>query len=323
MSSVYFTQSTQQFGKCASPTNAAVTGNITVMASVKFPQTFSSIPNSTLYCILAKYNSNGSKTGYILEVGKGSAGNEFVKFEGRGAGDTASTSCSVTNYSVSMFDHNWHRIGFTRNDSTVILYIDGIEVHRITNFSTASINPTDTSVNLGRVQYGDTGGLTAGWTQGYIDEVSIWNVALSQAEVDYYSKRDMSGSESGLVAYWQFNENTGNTIYDQTGNGNNITLNVSNVWNSSDALDYTNTAPTATGVYINGINKAVGTLLTGIYTFNDIDGDSEGISTYKWYRGNGVSGPWTVIPAQTGLQYRITSADVDKYIMFEVTPKSI
>ncbi len=42
-------------------------------------------------------------------------------------------------------------------------------------------------------------------------------------------------------------------------------------------------APTATVQAITGTLQ-VGETLTGHYTYNDVDGDSEGTSTYKWYR---------------------------------------
>ena len=34
-----------------------------------------------------------------------------------------------------------------------------------------------------------------------------------------------SGNEAGLVGYWNFNEGSGNTVTDLSGNGNNGTIN--------------------------------------------------------------------------------------------------
>lgn len=56
---------------------------------------------------------------------------------------------------------------------------------------------------------------------GSIDEVRIWNIARSDAEIfrDFHSR--LSGTEPGLVGYWQFD---GGTVADLTTNANNGTL---------------------------------------------------------------------------------------------------
>ena len=56
---------------------------------------------------------------------------------------------------------------------------------------------------------------------GYIDDISVWNVALTESQiVEYYYNKELNGNELGLVSYWNFNEGSGTIVYDQTGNGN-------------------------------------------------------------------------------------------------------
>gem|GEM_PF-1886711 len=74
-----------------------------------------------------------------------------------------------------------------------------------------------------------------------------------------------------------------------------------------------NTAPTATNVSISGETE-VGFTLTGSYTYNDADGDSEGTSTFRWLRDGGA------ISGANGLQYVLVAADEGATIRFEVTP---
>jgi hypothetical protein len=57
-----------------------------------------------------------------------------------------------------------------------------------------------------------------------MDEVRIWNKARTQAEIQADMNHPLTGSEMGLVGYWQFNENTGNTVTDLAGNDNNGTI---------------------------------------------------------------------------------------------------
>ena len=60
---------------------------------------------------------------------------------------------------------------------------------------------------------------------GNIDDIQIWDIALSEQEIQYYMNCPPIGTESGLVGYWNFEEGNGNTVYDQTSNGNNGIIN--------------------------------------------------------------------------------------------------
>ena len=44
--------------------------------------------------------------------------------------------------------------------------------------------------------------------------LSIWDQALSQAEIESYLTLSPTGLESGLVGYWNFNEGEGNVLTD-------------------------------------------------------------------------------------------------------------
>jgi hypothetical protein len=78
--------------------------------------------------------------------------------------------------------------------------------------------------------------------------------------------------------------------------------------------------PMALNVDLQG-NLAVGDTLTGSYTYEDVNSDPEGISLYRWFKGDSTT---QVIPdtisGAVNLNYPITAADSGKYIAFEVTP---
>ena len=74
-----------------------------------------------------------------------------------------------------------------------------------------------------------------------------------------------------------------------------------------------NTAPTATGVSINGTTE-VGFTLTGNYTYNDADGDTESGTTFRWLRNGSAIG------GATSQTYTLVAADQGTNIRFEVTP---
>ncbi|MHC1776289.1 MAG: hypothetical protein AB9834_12860 [Lentimicrobium sp.] len=81
-----------------------------------------------------------------------------------------------------------------------------------------------------------------------------------------------------------------------------------------------NRFPNASNVNQSGL-ATVSLPLTGGYTYNDADNDPEGTSLYKWYRSDNSSGlNEAEISGATSQTYTLTTADVDKYIRFSVTP---
>ena len=59
---------------------------------------------------------------------------------------------------------------------------------------------------------------------GQVDELSVWNVVRTQEEIRDNMHRNLAGDESGLVAYYRFDEDSGTILPDESGNGHNGTL---------------------------------------------------------------------------------------------------
>ncbi|MHB9126662.1 MAG: DUF4214 domain-containing protein [Candidatus Humimicrobiaceae bacterium] len=78
-------------------------------------------------------------------------------------------------------------------------------------------------------------------------------------------------------------------------------------------------APTASAVTITGTTQ-VGQTLTGSYTYYDINGDSEGTSTFRWLASDTADGTYTAITGAIAKTFLLTSDQSGKFIMFEVTP---
>ena len=59
---------------------------------------------------------------------------------------------------------------------------------------------------------------------GKIDDLRIWNTAKSSAEISENYRKELTGTESGLVAYWKFNnELVDGKVKDYSPNGNHLT----------------------------------------------------------------------------------------------------
>jgi hypothetical protein len=126
---------------------------------------------------------------------------------------------------IPVSDGQWHHIAgvFDVQGGTMELYVDGVLDQSI--LPSGTINDTSDPVLLGaNSEY-----LTTRLWNGRIDEVRIWSVARSQAEIMATMWAGLTGSEPGLVAYYRFNEgvaggNNSNppidTLPDLTAHGN-------------------------------------------------------------------------------------------------------
>ncbi len=113
---------------------------------------------------------------------------------------------------VSLNDGDWHHIAGTFDGSTAILYVDGVEVDR------ASYSPGATNslpITIG----GHGAGVCAGSYNGILDEVRIWSVARSAEQIAESMSGPLSGDEEGLVAWFDFNDGSGQVATDRSGNG--------------------------------------------------------------------------------------------------------
>ena len=80
--------------------------------------------------------------------------------------------------------------------------------------------------------------------KGQLDEVRIWNVARSSAEVAANYSRLVSPNTPGIVGYWRFDEATGiQSVLDSSSLGNNGTLGASSSVASDDPTRVASTAP--------------------------------------------------------------------------------
>lgn len=80
-----------------------------------------------------------------------------------------------------------------------------------------------------------------------------------------------------------------------------------------------NLPPSALNVNVTGITH-VGETLTGVYSFFDTEKDAEAASTYKWYRADADGKNPQVIQGENTKYYTLKDADLEKTIIFEVTP---
>lgn len=112
-------------------------------------------------------------------------------------------------------DGLWHQAAFTIDASGGKLYLDGVLKDTAPWSSTPSA-PTNT-VSLKFGPYLD-------YLNGQLDEISLWNTALSGTQIQTGMTNRLTGAESNLIGYWRFDEGAGLTSADSSGHGNDATL---------------------------------------------------------------------------------------------------
>jgi hypothetical protein len=108
----------------------------------------------------------------------------------------------------------WYHVAATYDGSTIKLLINGTPEASTTIRGRLLAN-TD-ALNIGqKSQPGFDSSI------GFTDEVRVWNIARTQAEIQATMTTTLVGDEPGLVGYWNFDDGTAN---DRTANGNHGTL---------------------------------------------------------------------------------------------------
>ncbi len=127
--------------------------------------------------------------------------------------------------------YGWHHVAgvYDFEGQTIKLYQDGAEVAGHAASGRIALSYTACNLGIGTSWPGAVPG--DNWF-GILDEVRIWNVARSQSDIQEGMNRQLSGGDSGLVAYWAFDEGSGTTTYDCTQNANDGTLSKGMVWST-------------------------------------------------------------------------------------------
>jgi hypothetical protein len=111
----------------------------------------------------------------------------------------------------------WHHVAGTYDGLTIRLYIDGVE--RVSNSASGPLQTSSTSLYIGNKPLSSYPG---DCFKGIIDEVRIYNRALSDQEINN-TMYNASPATSGLVLYLSFDVLHSSTCPDSSGYGNDGT----------------------------------------------------------------------------------------------------
>jgi hypothetical protein len=110
--------------------------------------------------------------------------------------------------------NEWFHLSASYNGDSLYAYING-------NIVASNIQPVfdlNSSFIIGSGWEGEYWG-------GSMSSFNVWDKELTSQEIQDYMICGPSGGEHGLVGYWGFNEGSGNTAYDLSGNANDGVIN--------------------------------------------------------------------------------------------------
>lgn len=189
-----------------------VPGNAPFTVEAKFQSTATGGPTSCSNNFKRLFSFIG--TGRRIEVGE-CGGNPSIYWA------SSSSTGGPVSFGPNIRDGSCHHLALVYTGTNLVVYLDGVSVYN------ASIPGTFSPLSTFRAgQWG--GGLAPNenW-KGTIDEVRLWNVARTQAEIDANRTLRLTGTEPDLEAYWQMEDGipAGNNtaismVNDLTGNAN-------------------------------------------------------------------------------------------------------
>jgi hypothetical protein len=127
-----------------------------------------------------------------------------------GFGYGGSSSIKVTVGGLKT-DNTWTHIATTFDGTNYKLFVNGEEVNN--SLAGAGKTPLPTPVRYIGTTF-----------RGKIDEVRMWNVARTQAEIQETMNDTLIGDETGLVAYYPMDVNNNWELVDHSPNENHVTI---------------------------------------------------------------------------------------------------
>ena len=137
-----------------------------------------------------------------IDASSGKLVADFEEAQVAQGGTTPGLNHPITGTAVIAADSTWHHAAATYDGTTWNLYLDGsldgtLSVGRPANALTNSL----TSVGSART----TAGTAAGFFAGVVDEVRIWNMARSPAQINATKNVEIASPQPNLLGVWNLN----------------------------------------------------------------------------------------------------------------------
>ena len=163
-------------------------------------------------------------------------------------GTDGAGSFNSTKGTSDLRDGKWHHcaITFDGSSSLVKIYVDG----KLENQESTPVSFQNNSSDLSIGYRSDgTTTLNDNWMDGEIAVASVWNNVLTEAQIRSKIFSDFASldSNTGCVAFYQFDEGSGTAVADSTSNNNDGTASSSSLWVGAGTFTYGTSTLNMTG----------------------------------------------------------------------------
>jgi Concanavalin A-like lectin/glucanases superfamily len=143
-----------------------------------------------------------------------------------GVGNPDTTLLSISTVTTG----EWVHVAATRNKAAgeMHVFVNGVDENTTATTQKGSLADQMT-LSIGRTLNDENHFV------GQMDEVRIWNVVRTAAEIAATMHQRLAGNESGLVAYWRFDDRGGPTAVDSSPSRTDATVAGPLEWVASDA----------------------------------------------------------------------------------------
>ena len=212
-----FNSATQDYVQMSNASSVIANKIAFSMSAWVYPQA-----NPSAHSGIMGFRNNTDADFYLLQLQN--SNNVEARFRG-------SNGMGYDIVATNLLDFNqWQHLAFTYDGSYIRLYKDGALVD--SSAATGIIGQNTLPLQLGKLDWGTTGF----YMTGRLDEIRLWDVALSQTEINSWmcTPIDLTHPNyNNLMGYWRLNDGQGTIAVDQTANGNNGTLMGSTQWQIS------------------------------------------------------------------------------------------
>ncbi len=252
------------------------TGSFTVEAWVR-PDNVSS---GTVHRIITYSNGASTYNGFEIRT----SGAEF--YVGFGDGSAKSET-----HGGSLSAGKWYYVALVRNvsDGKIYLYINGVEITSVSD-ATSNVNYSGNLIIGGRDTY------STEFFEGGIDEVRVWNTARTADQIKDNLYKKLTGSPTGLVAYYYMSNGSGTTLTDNSGNSHSGTFTGSPDWinsgsfsGSRNCLDFDASSSTYVRIADNSTLDITSAMTLEAWVYPTSYQDWDRIITKNWFEDKD---PW-------------------------------
>ncbi len=182
----------------------------------------------------------------------------------------------------------WHHVAGVASTLGIYIYIDGVLASSASGLTGTIRNNSSSVIAMGR----DVRFAAGRFMAGDIDEVRIWSRALCATEIAAHMSCQLTGTQTGLQEYYQFNQGTigannsaVTTLNDGSGNAHHGVLNNFGLTGASSNWVAGNVTGTCSAFSTNVVaSPSVAICTTNSTTLSAVNG-----TTYTWSPATGLS----------------------------------